>query len=147
MLHPVGRTLIGIPTMEHTSQIVSPHTLCPLIFTHKVLVWVHKDFQDRAVWLWEALAKHYKGNKWIAGYNPLNEPTDALHTRVLAFYDRVHKAIRAIDPDHIIFFDGNTQALRPTFRTSVMPTRTGATLHILSMSTPCMVFLPPKSHT
>jgi hypothetical protein len=60
--------------------------------------------------LWEALAQHYKDNKWIAGYNPLNEPTDARHMRVVAFYDRVYKAIRAIDPDHIILFDGNTFA-------------------------------------
>lgn len=71
-------------------------------------VFLHKDFQDRAVWLWEELAKHYKDNKWIAGYNPMNEPTDEEHVRVLAFYDRVEAAIRAIDPDHILFLDGNT---------------------------------------
>jgi len=73
-------------------------------------VWTHKDFQDRALWLWENLAKHYKGNKWIAGYNPLNEPTDSKHFRVVNFYNRVHDVIRAVDPDHIIFFDGNTFA-------------------------------------
>ncbi|KAF8063530.1 glycoside hydrolase [Lyophyllum atratum] len=78
--------------------------------THIANFWNHKDFQDRSVWLWEQLAIHYKGNKWIAGYNPLNEPTDPQHTRVVSFYDRVHKAIRAIDPDHAIFFDGNTFA-------------------------------------
>ncbi|GLB42763.1 putative glycosyl hydrolase 5 (cellulase A) family protein [Lyophyllum shimeji] len=78
--------------------------------THIANFWNHKDFQDRSVWLWEQLAAHYKGNKWIAGYNPLNEPTDPKHTRVVAFYDRVHKAVRAIDPDHVIFFDGNTFA-------------------------------------
>ncbi|RDB24083.1 Endoglucanase C [Hypsizygus marmoreus] len=78
--------------------------------THIASFWNHKDFQDRAVWLWEELAKHYRGNKWIAGYNPLNEPTDPTHTRVVAFYTRVLKAIRAIDPDHAIFFDGNTFA-------------------------------------
>lgn len=74
------------------------------------LVWNHRHFQDRALWLWTELAKHYKGNKWIAGYNPLNEPTDSKHTRVIKFYDEVHAAIRAQDPDHIIFFDGNTFA-------------------------------------
>lgn len=37
-------------------------------------------------------------------------PTDPYHTRVITFYDRVHKAIHAIDPDHVIFFDGNTFA-------------------------------------
>ncbi|WVR08824.1 hypothetical protein IAU60_005882 [Kwoniella sp. DSM 27419] len=49
---------------------------------------------------------HYKDNTWVAGYNPLNEPTDAEHTRLLEFYTRVEKAIRAIDPDHILFLDG-----------------------------------------
>jgi hypothetical protein len=73
-------------------------------------VWNHKDFQDRSLWLWSELAKHYKGNKWIAGYNPLNEPTDSKHSRVVEFYNKVHKVIRAEDPDHIIFFDGNTFA-------------------------------------
>jgi len=33
---------------------------------------------------------------------------DEEHTRLLAFYERVEKAIRAIDPDHILFLDGNT---------------------------------------
>ncbi|KZV64525.1 glycoside hydrolase family 5 protein [Peniophora sp. CONT] len=78
--------------------------------THIANFWLHKDFQDRAVWLWEELAKHYKDNTWIAGYNPLNEPTDARHTRLVSFYDRLHKAIRAIDPHHAIFLDGNTFA-------------------------------------
>ncbi|KAF9051055.1 glycoside hydrolase [Hymenopellis radicata] len=78
--------------------------------THLANFWNHKDFQDRTIWLWEELAAHYKGNKWIAGYNPVNEPTDPKHTRVVAFYDRVYNAIRAIDPDHAIFFDGNTFA-------------------------------------
>lgn len=73
-------------------------------------VWNHKDFQDRVLWLWTELAKHYKDNKWIAGYNPLNEPTDSKHTRLIAFYNQVHTAIRAVDPDHAIFFDANTFA-------------------------------------
>ncbi|KDR66203.1 hypothetical protein GALMADRAFT_148107 [Galerina marginata CBS 339.88] len=55
------------------------------------------------------LAKHYKHHKHIA-YNSLNEPTDGKHTHVIAFYDAVHTAIRSVDPDHAIFFDGNTFA-------------------------------------
>lgn len=78
--------------------------------THIANFWLHKDFQDRAIWLWEELAKHYVNNTWIAGYNPLNEPTDPTHTRVVQFYDRVYKAIRTIDTEHAIFFDGNTFA-------------------------------------
>jgi len=78
--------------------------------THIANFWNHKDFQDRVVWLWEKLAAYYKDNTWIAGYNPLNEPTDPSHTSLVAFYDLLHKAIRAIDPHHAIFFDGNTFA-------------------------------------
>ncbi|EIW65879.1 hypothetical protein TREMEDRAFT_35989 [Tremella mesenterica DSM 1558] len=72
---------------------------------HQANFWVHKDFQDRAIAIWEHLAEHYKGNTWVAGYNPLNEPTDSEHVRLLSFYQRVEKAIRAVDPDHILFLD------------------------------------------
>ncbi|KAF1957873.1 glucanase [Byssothecium circinans] len=73
--------------------------------------WDFKDHQDRAVWLWEQLAERYKDNPWIAGYNPLNEPCDPQHVRLPAFYERVGKAIRAIDPNHILWLDGNTFAM------------------------------------
>jgi aryl-phospho-beta-D-glucosidase BglC (GH1 family) len=75
---------------------------------NQALFWVHKDFQDRTVAIWEHLARHYRDNTWVAGYNPLNEPTDEEQTRLPKFYERVGKAIRAIDPHHILFLDGNT---------------------------------------
>ncbi|KAF8587348.1 glycoside hydrolase family 5 protein [Ramaria rubella] len=78
--------------------------------THFAAFWDHRDFQDRTVWLWEELSKHYRDNSWIAGYNPLNEPADSRHTRLIAFYNRVYTAIRNIDPNHILFLDGNTYA-------------------------------------
>jgi hypothetical protein len=77
---------------------------------HIANFWNHKDHQDRVVWLWEQLAAHYKDNKWIAGYNPLNEPTEPKHIRLVEYYDRMYDAIRKIDAHHILFFDGNTFA-------------------------------------
>ncbi|KAL7268716.1 Endo-1,4-beta-xylanase 5 [Rhizina undulata] len=77
---------------------------------HVAEFWTYKDFQDRSIWLWEQLAAHFKGNPWIAGYNPLNEPCDPTHKRLQAWYQRVYEAIRKIDPDHILFLDGNTFA-------------------------------------
>ncbi|KAI0076678.1 glycoside hydrolase [Panus rudis PR-1116 ss-1] len=77
---------------------------------HIANFWLHRDFQDRLVWLWTEIAKHYKNERWIAGYNPMNEPADPKHTGLIAYYDRVHAAIRAVDPHHILFFDGNTYA-------------------------------------
>ena len=31
--------------------------------THIANFWIHKDFQDRHVWLWTEIAKHYKDEK------------------------------------------------------------------------------------
>jgi aryl-phospho-beta-D-glucosidase BglC (GH1 family) len=75
--------------------------------THVALFWEHKHFQDRAVWLWERFAEHYKGNPWVAGYNVMNEPADPKETRIEPIYRRFTEAIRAIDPDHMLFLEGN----------------------------------------
>jgi endoglucanase len=83
--------------------------------------WQHLQFQDRFVALWEEFARHYKGNDIIAGYNVMNEPvTNAPAGRFYEdrdyksdwevfnrVYHRVVKQIRAIDPDHIIFLEGD----------------------------------------
>lgn len=73
--------------------------------------WDYKDHQDRTVWLWEQIAARYKDNIWVAGYNPLNEPCDPEHVRLPAFYERLEKALRKVDPNHILFLDGNTFAI------------------------------------
>ncbi len=69
--------------------------------------WQHKHFQERAVWLWEIIAERYKDNPWVAGYDPLNEPSDPTGTTITLFYRRVVEAIRRVDPEHIIFLEGN----------------------------------------
>lgn len=66
---------------------------------------------DRTIWLWEQIAARYKGNPWVAGYNPINEPCDPEHVRLPAFYKRFEAAIRKVDPDHILWLDGNTFAM------------------------------------
>jgi len=76
--------------------------------THVPLFWVHRDFQDRVVNLWEHLATHYRGHPGVAGYNLLNEPADESRAVVGPFYERLVAAVRAVDPDHILFLDGNT---------------------------------------
>ena len=76
--------------------------------THVASFWRHRHFQDRAVHLWEAIADRYKDEPWVAGYNPINEPGDVAGRVVGPFYDRLVKAMRAIDPGHVLFLDGNT---------------------------------------
>jgi hypothetical protein len=67
--------------------------------------------QDLTVSLWEQLAAHFTGNPTIAGYDLLNEPEGTEVQRApwgdlqLPFYDRLYKAIRAIDPEHLIILN------------------------------------------
>lgn len=75
--------------------------------THVAGFWQHRHFQDRAVHLWEALADRYKDDPAVAGYNPVNEPADKDGESLLAFYARLERAVRAIDPRHVLFLDGN----------------------------------------
>lgn len=78
---------------------------------NRALFWEFKEFQDRAINLWTKIASRYRGNPFVAGYNPLNEPADPEHANLINFYARVEKAIRAVDPEHILFIDGNTYAM------------------------------------
>jgi hypothetical protein len=75
--------------------------------TREAAFWGQKVFEDRAVALWETLARRYRDEPFIAGYNVMNEP-DAAQARWLNHFNRrVTEAIRAIDPDHILFLEGN----------------------------------------
>jgi endoglucanase len=85
-------------------QNISWHSDNP---THVGLFWQHKHFQDRTVHLWQVFAEHFKANPWVAGYNPLNEPYDPTERLIEPVYRRLVQAIRAIDPKHLIFLEGN----------------------------------------
>ena len=76
--------------------------------THVAAFWQHPHFQDRVVHLWRALAERYRDEPAVAGYNLLNEPADPSGSVVGPFHDRLVAAVREVDPDHIVFVDGNT---------------------------------------
>ena len=75
--------------------------------THRSFLWTQKVFQDRALSVWESIADHYRGNRWVAGYNLINEPNDPSRSVVVSFQKRLIDVIRAIDGDHLIYLDGN----------------------------------------
>jgi endoglucanase len=87
--------------------------------TRHTMFWQHVHFQDRFVALWEECARRYKGHAVIAGYDVMNEPvSNAPFGRfnlqyepdweaVNHLYRRVTMAVRAIDPDHILFLEGD----------------------------------------
>jgi glucan-binding YG repeat protein len=57
---------------------------------------------QKTIKLWETIAERFKENPWVCGYDLLNEPS-AVGTIQFETYDRIYKAIRAIDKDHIIY--------------------------------------------
>lgn len=75
--------------------------------------WTNTGLQDHLVQVWAKIAQHFVNEPTIAGYDLFNEPwiftsaTPALNaTHALeAFYFRTIHAIRAVDPNHIIFLE------------------------------------------
>ena len=60
--------------------------------------------------VWTQLARRYKDNPVVAGYDLINEPTGTPNSDTLyVVQDRLYHAVRAADPDHLIFVeDGYT---------------------------------------
>lgn len=79
--------------------------------THVASFWIHKDFQDRALHLWEAIANRYKDQPWVAGYDLINEPAEPTREKLFPYYKRLRDAIRKIDQDHILFLEGDLYAV------------------------------------
>ena len=58
--------------------------------------------------LWKEIASRYKNDPAVAGYDTLNEPGEKAGTTKSYhwdFYDQIYKAIRSVDPNHIIIFE------------------------------------------
>jgi len=82
-----------------------------------VLLWEHPHFQDRFVALWQEIARRYRDNPTVAGYDLVNEPCTRVRyvstpyqpnwEGMNALYRRVIQAIRAVDPDHMLFIEGD----------------------------------------
>ena len=70
----------------------------------------HRLYQDQTVFVWETFAQHYRHSKTIAAYDLLNEPLpkwfNQYNEALMPLYERLIKAIRAIDKDHMITLEG-----------------------------------------
>ena len=73
----------------------------------KAELWNNEANLRRTNQIWQRIASRFRGNPAIAAYDLLNEPTEAPHLGTLwSTYDRLYRAIRAIDPDHMISVEG-----------------------------------------
>ena len=69
-------------------------------------------YRDRTIALWRELATRYRNETVVMGYDLLNEPlpNDWQHkyaTELVDLYRDLTAAIRAIDPDHLIMYEGS----------------------------------------
>jgi hypothetical protein len=79
-----------------------------------------KRFQDAFLRTWEKIARRYKGNRTVWGYDLVNEPVEGTVAGGLldwhALAGRAAKAVRAIDPGHALVVEpapwGSPSALR-----------------------------------
>jgi hypothetical protein len=67
----------------------------------------HPHFQERAIRLWQAIARRYRTEAAVAGYNLMNEPYTFDMARLNTFYKKIVPAVRKIDKKHILFLEGN----------------------------------------
>ncbi len=72
-------------------------------------LYTSKENRAATIALWEKLATHFKGESTIVGYDLLNEPRrrDGWYGGKINFdfYDELYRAIRAIEPERLIFVE------------------------------------------
>jgi aryl-phospho-beta-D-glucosidase BglC (GH1 family) len=70
-------------------------------------LWKKKSLQKQYFAIWRRIAKRYKNETTIAGYDVLNEPMPANPKILPKFYARVIKEIRKVDKNHILFLEAH----------------------------------------
>ncbi len=73
-------------------------------------LFMESSYEEELVFLWRALAKRYRDETAVAGYDLLNEPLpnffSQYNDRVLPLYRRLQREIREIDKEHMLILEG-----------------------------------------
>ena len=76
--------------------------------TSGVNLFGNKENEEKTIALWQAVAERYKDRDIIAGYDLLNEPEGEhgyTDFRQWNFYNKLYKAIRKVDSNHILIME------------------------------------------
>lgn len=76
----------------------------------KALFWSSARNQQRALKIWEFLAKRYKENSTVAGFDLLNEAVLTDTKKLNRYYSNAIERIRQVGSQQIIFIEGNNWA-------------------------------------
>ena len=96
--------LHGAPGGQTGTNIDDSPRGLPELFTER-------HYQEQTIELWRALAIRYRDEPVVAGYDLLNEPLPNEYQYrhaddLVALYGELTAAIRAVDPDHLIIYEG-----------------------------------------
>ena len=73
----------------------------------KAMFWKEQKYRKKYLALWERLAEIFKNEKWIAGYDIMNEPVTKKVKLLKGVYQQTVDIIRSVGDPHIIFLEGN----------------------------------------
>ena len=116
-----GRDDKGLPLIEDCKKrsFVDYHFSPEMTSAYKSFYENKYDIQEKFAKFWQVVAKEFKGNKYVVGYDIWNEPfpgglfdnlsllwpNKADMEQIAPVYAKVDKAIREVDPDYISFFE------------------------------------------
>ena len=98
-------------------------------------LWTTPACQDRTVALWKAIAQRYASEKIIAGYDLLNESVTS-DANLLSLYQRITTAIRQVDINHLLIYEGNNTATTFTVFAAPLDSNEMISVHDYSWNEP-----------
>lgn len=77
-------------------------------------LFLEEEYQEKCIALWVKLAERYRDREIVGGYDLLNEPIapprvqdfDALIPKLASLYERLIKAVRKVDAEHLFSIEG-----------------------------------------
>ena len=73
----------------------------------EALLWVNDTYKEWTADIWGTIAQRYSTERWIGGYDLLNEPAYSDNSVIRQVYEDITDAVRIHDVNHIIFIEGN----------------------------------------
>lgn len=77
----------------------------------KPSLWESELNKQKFIALWRKIAARYANNPWVAGYDLLNETNwtfpEGNNSQLMDLYQRTTRAIREVDPNHMVIIGGN----------------------------------------
>ena len=117
---PAWATVQGVPDPVWGPMPSGLRFLSPAINVSTAYFWLSSDWQQQLLDTWQFVARRFRGDSGIAGYDLYNEPHSLplLPVRfdkdqLWPFYQRAVEAVGAVDPNHLFFLENDMAPVVP----------------------------------